>query len=305
MIVVQHPVRHKRHRNHDALIGYLFILPSLIGLGVFVLYPLVTSVYYGLTAWNGVSTPVFVGLQNYVYLFVHDIAFWPSLKATGLFVLMSVPSSLILGLALAMLLNRKLRGIRVFRTIFYLPVVLPSIATLTLWKFIYDPKFGFANEVLRALHLPTSMWLGSYTMALPAIVIIGLWGVGGTMIIFLAGLQSVPQELYEAARLDGGGDFAIFRRLTLPLISPILFLLLVMGIIGSMQAFNQPAVLTSGGPGFSTNLFMYSIYENAFQNQQFGLAEAQVWVLFIAIIIITIFTFRLSSMWVYTENDSE
>jgi len=292
----------KRHKHSEALIGYLFILPGLIGFGIFVLYPLVTSVYYGLTAWNGVSTPVFVGLQNYIYLFAHDVAFWPSLRATGLFVILSVPSSLVLGLALAMLLNRKLRGIRVFRTIFYLPVVLPSIATLTLWQFIYDPKFGFANELLHALHLPTSMWLGSYTMALPSIVIIGLWGVGGTMIIFLAGLQSVPKELYEAARLDGAGDFAIFRRITLPLISPILFLVLVMHIIGAMQAFNQPAVLTKGGPGFSTDLFMYSIYQNAFQNQQFGLAEAQVWVLFVAIILITAFTFRFSSMWVYTED---
>lgn len=300
-----HPVQARSRRHPDALIGYLFILPSIIGFLVFVLYPLVTSVYYGLTAWNGASNPVFIGFQNYLYLFEHDIAFWPSLAATGWFVVMSVPSSIILGLALAMLLNRKLRGIRVFRTIFYLPVVLPSIATLTLWKFIFDPRFGFANELLRALHLPTSLWLGSYAMALPSIVIIGLWGVGGTMIIFLAGLQAVPQELYEAARLDGGGDLAIFRRLTLPLISPILFLELVMGIIGSMQAFNQPAVLTGGGPGFSTDLFMYNIWQNAFQNQQFGLAEAQVWVLFVAIILITVFTFRLSSMWVYTEESPE
>lgn len=286
-------------------IGYAFIAPSIIGFAVFVLYPLITSAYYALTSWNAVSAPVFVGIRNFVYMFQNDPSFWPSLKATGLFVVMSVPSSLVFGLILAMLLNRALPGIRWFRTIFYLPVVLPSIATLTLWKFIFDPKFGFANELLSALHLPTSLWLGSYTMALPAIVIIGLWGVGGTMIIFLAGLQAVPVELYEAAKLDGAGTWPIFWRVTLPLISPILFLQLVMQIIGSMQAFNQPAVLTGGGPGFATDLFMYNIWQNAFQNQQFGFAEAQVWVLFVAIILITVFTFRLSSMWVYTDERDE
>ncbi|MCY0897336.1 MAG: sugar ABC transporter permease [Firmicutes bacterium] len=294
-----------KRRNPDSWIGYLFIAPSIVGFSVFVLYPLVTSVYYSLTAWNGVTPPQYIGLRNFIYLFTSDVAFWPSLKATGLFVLMSVPSSIALGLGLAVLLNRKIRGIRFFRTIFYLPVVLPSVATLTLWKFIFDPKFGFANELLQALHLPTSLWLGSYSMALPSIVIIGLWGVGGTMIIFLAGLQSVPEELYEAARIEGGGDFTVFRAITLPLMSPIIFLELVMGIIGATQAFNQPAVLTGGGPGFSTDLFMYNIWQNAFQNQQFGLAEAQVWILFVAIIIVSLFTFRLSTMWVYTDENGE
>lgn len=296
----------RRPRGSDRWwIGYVFIAPSIVGFTVFVLYPLITSAYYALTSWNAVSTPIFIGIRNFLYMFQSDPSFWPSLKATGLFVLMSVPSSLVFGLLLAMLLNRSLPGIRWFRTIFYLPVVLPSIATLTLWKFIFDPKFGFANELLSALHLPTSLWLGSYTMALPSIVIIGLWGVGGTMIIFLAGLQAVPRELYEAAKLDGAGTWPIFWRVTLPLISPILFLELVMQIIGSMQAFNQPAVLTGGGPGFSTDLFMYNIWQNAFQNQQFGFAEAQVWVLFVAIILITVFTFRLSSMWVYTDERDE
>ncbi len=303
--MVQAQPQRKRRRNPDAGIGYLFIAPSIIGFSIFVIYPLVTSIYYALTQWDAVSAPIFIGLKNFIFMFQSDPSFWPSLKATGLFVLMSVPTGLILGLALAMLLNRKIPGIRMFRTIFYLPVVLPAVATLTLWKFIFDPRFGFANELLTYLHLPTSLWLGSYSMALPSLVIIGLWGVGGTMIIFLAGLQAVPQELYEAARLDGGGNWTILTRVTLPLISPILFLQLVMHIIGSMQAFVQPAVLTAGGPGFSTDLFMYNIWQNAFQNQQFGFAEAQVWVLFIAIILITVFTFRLSSMWVYTEEGTE
>jgi multiple sugar transport system permease protein len=193
-------------------------------------------------------------------------------------------------------------GVRFFRTIFYLPVVLPSIASLTLWKFIFNPQYGFANELLRTVGLPTSLWLGSARMAIPSLVIIGLWGVGGTMIIFLAGLQAVPQELYEAAKLDGAGSWTTFRRLTLPLISPILFLELVMQIIATMQSFNQPAVLTGGGPGFTTDFLMYNIWLNAFQNEQFGFAVAEVWVLFALIMALTAATFRFSSMWVYTEN---
>jgi len=299
--------RRRRYNRKEALIGYLFILPSIIGFTVFVLYPLFSSAYYSLTQWDGIKDPVFVGFKNYIYMFTKDPSFIPSLQATILFAILSVPSSLILGLLLAVMLNRALPGVRLFRTILYLPAVLPSIATLTLWKFIYNPQVGLANQVLEFLHLPTSTWLGSYQMALPSIVIVGLWGVGATMIIFLAGLQAVPQELYEAAKLDGAGAFNLFLRITIPMISPILFLQLVMQIIGALQAFNQAMVLTGGGPGFTTDLLMYSIYQHGFGNlgqfPQLGYATAQVWVLFIMIIIVTIFTFRLSSMWVYTESN--
>lgn len=296
-----------RARNRrEALTGYLFILPSIIGLSVFVLYPLFSSMYYALTKWDGTNTPVFVGFRNFVYMFTKDPSFLPSLRATFLFVLLMVPSTLLLGLLLAVFLNRNVPGIRFFRTAVYLPAVLPSIATLTLWKFIYDPQFGLANELLSALHLPTSTWLGSDQLALPALVIIGLWGVGSTMIIFLAGLQAVPKELYEAAKIDGSGPLSLFMRITLPMISPILFLQLIMQMIAALQAFNQPAVLTHGGPDFTTNLLMYSIYQNGFGNlgqfPQLGYATAQVWVLFGLIILLTILTFRFSSMWVYADS---
>lgn len=299
----------KRINRRETLIGYLFILPSILGFSIFVAYPLISSVYYALTNWDGITPPKFVGLKNFVYMFTKDPSFLPSLKATALFALLSVPSSLILGLLLAVLLNRALPGIRIFRTALYLPAVLPSIATLTLWKFIYDPQYGLANQALDFLHLPTSTWLGSSTMALPALVIISLWSVGSTMIIFLSGLQAVPQEIYEAARIDGAGVIPVFIRMTLPMISPIIFLQLIMQIIGALQAFNQAAVLTGGGPGFSTDFLMYSIYQNGFgsisQYPQLGYAIAQVWVLFLFIIVVTIFTFRFSSMWVYEESSIE
>jgi ABC-type sugar transport system permease subunit len=299
-------VQRRRGKWKEGFIGYLFILPSIIGFSIFVVYPLISSAYYSLTRWDGNTDPVLIGFKNYIYMFTKDPSFMPSLKATALFVVLSVPSSLILGLLLAVLLNRNMPGIKLFRTALYLPAVLPSIATLTLWKFIYDPQFGLANQVLSFLHLPTSDWLSSDSMALPSLVIIGLWGVGSTMIIFLAGLQAVPQELYEAARLDGAGQIRLFARITLPMISPIIFLQLVLQIITALQAFNQPQVLTNGGPGFSTKLLMLSIYSNGFgslgQYPQLGYAMAQVWVLFFFIIAVTAFTFRASSIWVYEES---
>ena len=296
-----------RQRRKEGLIGYLFILPSIIGLLIFVLYPLVTTFYYALTKWNGITEPEFIGTRNFVRLFTTDPSFIPSLQATLIFTLLSVVSSLVVGLLLALLLNRNMPGIKFFRTALYLPAILPAIATLTLWKFIYHPQYGLANEVLSALHLPTSDWLGSYQMAIPAMVIIGVWGVGSTMIIFLAGLQGVPEELYEAAKIDGSGTLPLFFKITLPMISPILFLQLILQIITALQAFNQPAILTAGGPGFATDLLMYSIYQHAFSgfnaNPQLGYASAQVVVLLFLIVLVTALTFRFSSLWVYSDNN--
>lgn len=304
-VISQSPRRkEQKWKRSDAIAGYLFIAPAIVGFFVFVAYPLVTSSYYAFTNWNGLSVARWVGWQNFVYLFTKDPAFWPSLRATAYFGLLSVPLTLILGLALAMLLNRALPGVKIFRTMLYLPVVLPGIAVLTLWKYVYDPLFGLANMLLSALQLPTSLWLGSEQMAMPAIVIIGLWGVGGTMIIFLAGLQAVPQEIYEAAKIDGAGAFSITRRITLPMISPIIFLQLVLQLTAAFQAFNQAKVLTDGGPNFATHLFMYKIYKDGLQGAfpQVGYATAEVWILFIIILVITLLTFRASSMWVYSEN---
>lgn len=297
-------VRQHKWRRGDVIAGYLFIMPSIIGFGLFIAYPLIFSAYYAFTDWNGLNDPTWIGLKNFQYMFSKDPAFWPSLRATAYFGILSVPSTLVLGLLLAVLLNRTLPGVRLFRTIMYLPVVLPGIAVLTLWKYLYDPLFGLANQALSFLHLPTSMWLGSEQMAMPSIVLIGLWGVGGTMIIFLAGLQAVPQEVYEAAMMDGAGKFNLFFRITLPMISPILFLQLVLQLTAAFQAFNQAKVLTGGGPHFATNLFMFKIYNDGFQGAfpQLGYATAEVWILFIIILAITALTFRTSSMWVYAEN---
>lgn len=293
----------------DFFWGYLFILPSIIGLSIFVLYPLVSAAYIALTRWDGVVDPKFIGFQNFVYMFTKDPAFWPTLKATALYVIFSVPATLALGLLLAVLLNQALPGIKIFRTILYLPTILPSVATLTLWKFIYQPQYGLANDILSFFHLPTSLWLSSETAALPAIIIIGLWGVGGTMIIFLAGLQAVPKEIYEASRIDGAKAVQIFWNITIPMISPILFLQLVTQMIAALQAFNQAQILTGGGPNYSTNFLMFNIYSKGFGNlgsfPDLGYATAQVWILFLIIMAVTTLTFRFSSIWVYSETSAD
>ncbi|MGW5192914.1 carbohydrate ABC transporter permease [Kribbella sp. NPDC004138] len=295
-----------RNAGSDVKAAYLFIAPAMIGFLVFVGYPLIRSFYLALTKYNGLTDPVFVGLGNFRRLFTTDPAFWPALRATGYLVLLYVPLSLVLGLALAMFLNQRFAGVRVVRTLAYLPVVLPAVATITLWKFILDPQVGLMNTILDRLGLPTSLWLQSSTMSMPSVVLVMLWGVGGTMIIFLAALQAVPTELYEAAKVDGAGPWSVFYRITLPVISPIMLLQVILQTTAALQTFNQPKILTNGGPGFSTKVLMLSIYENGFPTlgkiPQLGYASAQVWVLFVIIIAVIALTAKFSSLWTYSDN---
>lgn len=295
-----------RKRRRDIGAGYLFIAPAILGFLVLVGYPIVFSAYHAFTDWNGLTAATWTGLSNFSYLFTQDPTFWPSLGSTLLFALISVPATLLVGLGLAVLLNRALVGVRWFRTIFFLPVVLPAVAVLTMWKYLYDPQYGLANQALSALHLPTSMWLGGTQTAIPSIVIIGLWGCGGTMMIFLAGLQTVPGELHEAARIDGAGPIRAFFRITLPMITPILLLQVVLQINQAFQTFTQIQLLTNGGPDNATNLLMFKIYADGFQNfskfPQLGYATAEVWVLFILVLVVTAVTIRTSTLWVYADN---
>ena len=298
-----------RHAGSDTKAAYLFIAPAIIGFTVFVVYPLIRSFYLALTKYNGLTDPVFVGLGNFRRLFTADPSFWPSMKATGYLVVLYVPLSLAIGLALAMFCNQRFAGVRLVRTLAYLPVVLPAVATITLWKFILNPQVGLVNTILDKLHLPTSLWLQSPKMAMPSVVIVMLWSVGSTMIIFLAALQAVPTELYEAAKVDGAGPYSVFFRITLPMISPIMLLQVILQTTAALQTFNQPKILSpdgSGGPGFSTKVLMLSIYNNGFANlgriPQLGYASAQVWVLFIIIIAVIALTAKFSSLWTYSDN---
>ncbi len=298
-----------RNAGSDVRAAYLFIAPAVIGFLVFVGYPLIRSFYLALTKYNGLTDPVFVGLGNFRRLFTTDPAFWPALRATGYLVVLYVPLSLILGLALAMFCNQRFAGVRIVRTLAYLPVVLPAVATITLWKFILDPQVGLLNTILDRLGLPTSLWLQGPSTSMPSVVMVMLWGVGGTMIIFLAALQSVPTELYEAARVDGAGPWSVFFRITMPMISPIMLLQVILQTTAALQTFNQPKILTNGGPGFSTKVLMLSIYENGFPTlgriPQLGYASAQVWVLFVIIIAVIALTAKFSSLWTYSDSTSD
>ena len=298
------PRRASTRQRSDIMAGYLFILPGLIGLSIFVLYPLASSVYYSLTEWNGATPPKFIGLENFTYIFTQDPSFIGSLKATALWVLWSVPVGVFAGLMLAVLVNRNLPGIQLFRTILYLPTVLPIVATLTLWKFIYNPAYGLANQALNALGLPSSLWLGDVNLVFPALVAISVWAAGSSMVIFLAGLQAVPTELYEAAKLDGASDSRLFWHITAPMISPVLLLQTITGIIAALQSMAQPQLITNAGPDLATNFLMWKIYSSAFNDSRFGYAIALVWVLLALIAVLTIGIFKLSNAFIYAEDDS-
>ncbi|MFF7886473.1 carbohydrate ABC transporter permease [Streptomyces sp. RLB1-33] len=305
------PRPRRRKLVSDARAAYVFLAPALIGFTVFVVYPLIRSAYFALTQYNGLSDPKFVGFDNFRRMFTTDPSFWPSVRATLLLVVLYVPLSLATGLALAVFCNQRMRGVSLLRTLCYLPVVLPVVATITLWKFVFNPQVGLANQVLTWLHIPTSEWLSGSDSAMPSIVIVMLWSVGSTMVIFLAALQAVPTELYEAARLDGAGPRTVFFRITLPLISPIMVLQVVLQMVTALQAFNQPKILSPdgmGGPGFSTRVLMLSIYTNGFPSlgrvAQLGYASAQVWVLFLVIVVLIAATARFSSIWTYSDHVS-
>ncbi len=284
--------------------GYMFMIPTLIGFPLFTLYPLISSLYCSFCDWDGVNAPVWKGLKNYTFILTQDPIFPKSLKVTLEYALINVPMTLILGLAVAVLLNKRLPGIKIFRTIYYLPTIIPAVAAILLWKFMFKSDTGMINGVLQQIGLQPVGWLTSERVVLIALSIIKWWAVGGTMMIFLAGLQSVPDELYEAAKLDGAGRWSLFRHITIPMITPILFLQLITGLIGNLQAFNEASIMTEGGPNYGSYFVNYDIYMTAFnQGSKFGRACAEAWILFIIIAILTVIVFRSSETYVYYENE--
>ncbi len=289
--------------HREGFVGYMFMIPTLIGFTAFVAYPLVVSVYTAFTDWDGVNAPVWVGLKNFKYMFTEDPIFWKSMGVTFLYVIYTVPISLLLGMALAVLLNKNLPGIRIFRTLYYLPSITPAVAALVLWMFIYKSDTGLLNLILSNIGLPKVGWLTDEKIVLISLAIIKFWGVGSMMIVFLSGLQSVPVDVYEAADLDGANGWQKFWKITFPLITPIFFLQLITGLIGSFQAFNEAAIMTKGGPNNASWLLSYEIYQSAFINYKFGLATAEVWALFFVILVFTVIVFSKSEQYVYYENE--
>lgn len=288
--------------------AYLFLLPWLIGLVVFLLGPIVASILISMTNWNLVSPPKWVGLANYREMFFEDRNFWQSIRVTLKYTAMSVPLYLVAGLALSLLLNLKLKGMHVFRTILYLPSVLSGVAVAVLWLSLLNPELGAVNWALRGIGIANPpRWFTSPTWAVPAVVLMGLWSIGGGAIIYLAGLQNIPPQLYEAAAIDGAGPWQRFRHVTLPMLTPTLFFTLITGLISAFQVFEAAFVLggSRGGRGGALRFYLLNLWNEGFRNGRLGYASALAWVLVVLAAIVILITFRTSDRWVYYENEPD
>lgn len=296
--------RHARRLSpsrKEALAGYLFILPSFVGFAVFLVVPMIASLGISLYDWELLLPPSFVGLKNYQTL-VNDTLFRTVLFNTAYYTFGLVPLNIVLSLSLALWLNTKLRGITFFRVAFFLPVVTVTVAVSLIWKWMYEPYIGIINQGLRLIGLAGPNWLGDTQWAMPALILMSVWkGFGYNMVLFLAGLQGIPTNLYEAAAIDGAGPWQRFWRITLPLLTPTTFFAIVMTVISSFQVFDQAYVMTGGGPASATNTIVLFIYQNGFQFFRMGYAAAVAWVLFALIFIFTIVQMRLQGKWVQYE----
>jgi multiple sugar transport system permease protein len=290
-----------RRRRRHIISGYLYLTPWLLGFLLFWLGPAVASLGLSLTSYNVISAPSFIGLKNYVDAFTQDQLFWPSLVKTVYFAGASVPLGLLGSLGAALLLNQSLRGTPFFRTLFFIPSLLPIVASTVLWVWLLQPDWGLVNGLLYDVGVHGPRWFSSTEWAIPGLISLALWTtIGGPrMIIFLAGLQGVPEELHAAAAIDGANRWQRFRHVTMPMITPTLFFNLVLGIIGALQVFTLAYVATEGGPNYATWFYAVNIYYQAFQYFSLGYAAALAWLFAMVIVILTWVQFRMSRSWVY------
>ena len=278
--------------------------PAILGLLIFVLGPIVASLFLSFTDYNIITDPEWVGLANYTQMFQERL-FWQALRVSAIYSVVSVPLGLALSLGLAILLNQALRSILVFRAIYYMPTVISGVGVAMLWRWLFNAEFGVINVLLGKIGIQGPAWLLDANWALPALIITSLWGLGGTTLIFLAGLQGIPQELYEAADIDGAGSWSKFRSVTLPLISNVTFFNLVLGIIGALQVFTDAFVITRGGPNHATLFLSVYLYQHAFLYLNMGYAAAIAWFTFILVMLLTLLVFRSSPLWVYYESERQ
>jgi multiple sugar transport system permease protein len=291
-------------KRQEMFIGYLCLLPWLLGFIVVTAGPIIASFILSLLKYDMAHPAVFIGLQNYKTMFFEDPLFWKSLKATSYYTLLVVPLSVIGSLLIALLMNQNLRFMNLFRTIFYLPSVLSGVAVALLWSWVFNRDFGVLNYLLdRFFGILGPNWLGTEEWVIPALAIMALWGVGGGMVIFLAGLQGIPTQLYEAAEIDGANSWQEFWKITIPLLTPTIFYQLIIGIIGTWQTFTQAYIMTQGGPNYASLFYVLYVYFNAFVWFKMGYACALAWILFMIILICTVLVFRSSSYWVYYEAE--
>lgn len=286
-------------RNLD---GWLFASPWIIGFILWTLGPMIASLVIAFTEWDLISSPRWVGFEN-ITAMMDDKLVAQALKVTTIYAVTSVPLHLVTGLLLALLLNTDIKGLRFYRTAFYMPSVLSGVAVALLWRWLFSTEFGLFNTMLAYVGITGPSWLGDPRWALPSLVIMSVWGVGSGALIYLAGLQGIPTDLYEAAQVDGATGWGRFWYVTLPMMTPVLFFQLVTGLIAALQIFTQAFIMTDGGPNNATLFLLLYLYRNAFEYFRMGFASALAWLLFAYILILTLILFRLSDLWVYYEGD--
>lgn len=286
--------------KRDQLAGVLFTMPCILGFILFAAIPMISSLVMSFTDYSIVKESHFVGIENYRKLIGGaDPYFYKSLLVTMIYVALSVPSAILFSFLIALLLNQDVKCKGLFRTIFYLPSIVPIVAMAAIWMWIFNPDFGLANSLLKGVGLPAGKWLSSESSVIPTLVFINLWTTGSTMVIFLAGMQDVPRQLMEAVQIDGGGFFAKLRHVIIPMMTPTIFYNVVMGFINGFQVFTQSYVMTSGGPNNSSLFYVYYLYREAFEFMRMGSACAIAWILFLIIMVLTAVLFKFQNRWVY------
>jgi multiple sugar transport system permease protein len=282
--------------------GWLFASPWILGFMIFVLWPMIWSAVMSFTNYDLFNWR-FVGLANYVRMVTVDDLVLRSLSVTTRYALMSVPLHVVIGYLLALLLNQKVIGVGAWRTIFYFPSVLSGVAVIILWILVLNPEFGLINSMLAYVGIKGPNWLGDPQWALTSLVMMSLWGVGSSMLIYLAGLQGIPTEMYEAAQVDGANEWQQFWHITIPMTSPVIFFNFVIGLIAALQTFDTAFIATNGGPAWSTYFYMLHLFNTAFLELKMGYASALAWVLFLYILILTLLVFRFGAAWVFYEDN--
>lgn len=295
------PRRRISPQTRNIINGLLFASPWLLGLLMFWIYPTLASAYYSFTKFNAVQSPTWVGLSNYIQLFTQDDDFWTAVYNTLYFAVVSIPLAIILAFGLAMMLNAKIRFQTVYRTIYFLPTLVPEVALALVWVYLFTPGTGLINIPFDWLGIRGPCWLTCEAWARPTLVLLALWIIGQQVILYLAGLQDVPQDLYDAAQVDGANFWHRFRHVTVPMMTPVVFFHLVTSVIGALQFFTIPYIMTGGTgfPGGSTLFYSIYLYKNAFQYFTMGYASALAWLLFTVTLVITLVIFRSARLWVF------
>lgn len=292
------------NKQKESITGYLFFLPALINLVFLLGIPILYALYISFTDYNLYNEMTFVGLQNYRNLF-NDRLFFKSLGNTLFHVVWSIPINTVLGISLALLLNNDhLKGLKIFRTTFLLPTVVSGVAVTLLWQWILDPNFGLINSFLAMIGINGPGWLTDSAWSKPSIILMNAWSVGGTMMIYLAGLQGIPKTLYDSATIDGAGSFRRFWHVTVPMLSPTIFFNMITGSIGAFQVFTEAYIMTGGGPNNSTLYYAYHLYNKAFADLQMGYASAMGWILMLITLVLTLIAIRISTKYIYYEGDA-